>query len=181
MSQSPAARMPMPGYETRKRRQRRSSRARLGPSRFASETKKPTWRNTRRYSTTSAYSTTSPPARPGCSPSSHPTTSLESREQVRCDPPNALNCTPLMGECNRTASFRRNYWRVCGNRSHRPGYRDTRQSCPQPAIEPAEKQVGQTYWTQGSVAPLGPIRRSRLTASFAYIPLATPVHRHRMN
>ena len=41
------------------------------------ERKKPTWRNTRRYSTTSAYSLTSPSAHPGCSLSSHPTTSLE--------------------------------------------------------------------------------------------------------
>ena len=37
--------------------------------------KKPTWRNTRRYSTTSAYSSTSRPARPGCSLYSHPKTS----------------------------------------------------------------------------------------------------------
>ena len=40
-------------------------------------TTKPTWRNTRRYSTTSAYSLTNPPARPGCSLFSHPTFSLE--------------------------------------------------------------------------------------------------------
>ena len=39
--------------------------------------KKPTWRNTRRCSTTSAYSSTSPPAEPGCSLSSHPTTSTQ--------------------------------------------------------------------------------------------------------
>ena len=37
------------------------------------EQKKPTWRNTQRYSTTSAYSSTSPPALPSCSLSSHPT------------------------------------------------------------------------------------------------------------
>jgi hypothetical protein len=37
--------------------------------------KKPTWQNTLRYSPTSAYSLTSPPARPGCPLSSHPTTS----------------------------------------------------------------------------------------------------------
>ena len=37
------------------------------------ERKKPMWRNTRRRSTTSAYSLTSPSARPGCSLSSHPT------------------------------------------------------------------------------------------------------------
>ena len=38
------------------------------------EQKKPTWRNTQRRSTTSAYSSTNPPAEPGCSSSSHPTT-----------------------------------------------------------------------------------------------------------
>ena len=37
------------------------------------KTKKPTWRNTRRYSTTSAYSSTNLSARPSCSSSSHPT------------------------------------------------------------------------------------------------------------
>ena len=47
------------------------------------KTKKPTWRKTRRYSTTSAYSSTNPPARPGCPLSSHPTISLENRGQVR--------------------------------------------------------------------------------------------------
>ena len=36
--------------------------------------KKPTWQNTLRYSTTSAYSSTSPPAPPSCSLASHPTT-----------------------------------------------------------------------------------------------------------
>src|ERR1700731_3232390 len=36
--------------------------------------KKPTWSNTFRHSTTSAYSATSRPARPGCSSSSLPTT-----------------------------------------------------------------------------------------------------------
>jgi hypothetical protein len=39
--------------------------------------KKPTWRNTLGYSTTSAYSPTSSPARPGCPSFSHPTTSDE--------------------------------------------------------------------------------------------------------
>jgi hypothetical protein len=38
--------------------------------------KKPTWSNTKRYSTTSAYSLTSPPARPDRPLSSHPTTSI---------------------------------------------------------------------------------------------------------
>ena len=50
------------------------------------EQKKPTWRNTRRYSTTSAYSSTSPPARPGCSLSSHPTIALEGGGQLRRTP-----------------------------------------------------------------------------------------------
>jgi hypothetical protein len=39
------------------------------------ETKKPTWQNTLRHSTTPAYSTTSLPAMLGCSSSSHPTKS----------------------------------------------------------------------------------------------------------
>jgi len=47
--------------------------------------KKPTWRNTRRYSITSAYSTTGPPAEPSCSSSSHPT---------------AIHCKARNGECN---------------------------------------------------------------------------------
>ena len=53
--------------------------------RYRRKRKKPTWRNTLRYSTTSAYSLTSPPARPGCSLSSHPTTSnqLASRAAFR--------------------------------------------------------------------------------------------------
>ncbi len=45
-------------------------------------TKKPTWQNTHRYSTTSAYSLTSPSAPPRCPLSSHPTISRESRDQV---------------------------------------------------------------------------------------------------
>ncbi len=44
----------------------------LPPSR-AAETKKADVVETRRYSTTSAYSSTSPPAPPGCPSSSHPT------------------------------------------------------------------------------------------------------------
>jgi hypothetical protein len=50
--------------------------------------KKTTWPNTRRCSTTSAYSPTNPPAQPGCPLSSHPTTSgLErSRLPSRMDP-----------------------------------------------------------------------------------------------
>src|SRR5258708_5916995 len=39
--------------------------------------KKPTWWNTLRYSTTSAYSLTDPPVRPGYPSSSHPTTSRQ--------------------------------------------------------------------------------------------------------
>ena len=52
--------------------------------------KKPTWRNTRRYSTTSAYSLTSPSAGPGRSLSSHPTNSLESRGQCVAPSPTPL-------------------------------------------------------------------------------------------
>ena len=47
--------------------------------------KKPTWRNTLRRSTTSAYSSTIPPASPSCSSSSHPT---------------AIHCKARNGECN---------------------------------------------------------------------------------
>ncbi len=54
------------------------------------EQKKPTWWNTQGYSTTSAYSSTSLPAQPGCSLSSHPTTSLESREQVYRHSPSTI-------------------------------------------------------------------------------------------
>ena len=54
------------------------------------ERKKPTWRNTPRYSTTSAYSSTSPPARPGCSLSSHPTVTLEYRDQLRRESSNSV-------------------------------------------------------------------------------------------
>ena len=46
------------------------------PALLASQEKKPTWWNTRRYSTTSAYSSTSPPTQPGCPSSSRPTTSI---------------------------------------------------------------------------------------------------------
>src|SRR5688500_2942135 len=45
--------------------------------------KKPTWRNTRRYSATSAYSSTSRPARPGCSLYSQPKTSSLSLRAAR--------------------------------------------------------------------------------------------------
>ena len=57
------------------------------------ERKKPTWGNTRRCFTTSAYSSTSPPAWPSCSLSSLPTVSLENCEQVRRDSSNAIDCT----------------------------------------------------------------------------------------
>jgi len=53
------------------------------------KTKKPTWSNTRRCSTTSAYSSTSPPAQPGCSLSSHPTNFV--RE--------SLSSTPRLFHC----------------------------------------------------------------------------------
>jgi hypothetical protein len=52
---------------------KRKTSSRTDPGR-GQEQKKPTWRNTPRRSTTSAYSSTSPPVQPGCSPSSHPTT-----------------------------------------------------------------------------------------------------------
>src|SRR5271157_2538678 len=51
----------------------------------ASEIKKPTWRNTQRYSTTSAYSSTSPPAWPGCPLPSHPTTSIQIFSGAECE------------------------------------------------------------------------------------------------
>ena len=44
---------------------------------LATRTKKPTWLNTRRYSTTSVYSSTGSPDQPGRPLSSHPTTSFE--------------------------------------------------------------------------------------------------------
>lgn len=49
----------------------------------ASKQKKPTWRNTRRFSTTSAYLLMSLPDKPGCSSNSHPNTSLPSRFAAR--------------------------------------------------------------------------------------------------
>jgi hypothetical protein len=52
--------------------------------------KKPTWCNTRRRSATSAYSSTNPPAGPGCSSASHPTTiyykAREARVQIETRP-----------------------------------------------------------------------------------------------
>src|SRR5207237_3555619 len=64
---------------------------RIPPAWFATVSpqskKKPTWWNTLRYSTTSAYSLTSPPARPGCSSSSHPTTSIDIYRSVRLRTP----------------------------------------------------------------------------------------------
>ena len=54
------------------------------------EQKKPTWRDTRRYSTTSAYSSTSPPVGLGCSLSSHPTTLLESHDPLCHNSSNAI-------------------------------------------------------------------------------------------
>jgi hypothetical protein len=52
-----------------------------------SKTKKPTRCNTPRRSTTSAYSSTNPPAGPGCSSSSHPT---------------SFDCKGPNGNCNRS-------------------------------------------------------------------------------
>jgi hypothetical protein len=45
--------------------------------------KKPTWRNTLKYSSTSAYSLTSPLAQPACSLPSHPATSINSRAKAQ--------------------------------------------------------------------------------------------------
>ena len=54
-------------------------RPRAGPAlcTSTSKIKKPTWWNTQRYSATPAYSSTSPPAKPGCPLSSHPTTLIQ--------------------------------------------------------------------------------------------------------
>src|SRR5207247_10663527 len=53
-------------------------RLRLRPSGTnESKKKKPTWSNTLRYSTTSAYSSTGPPARPSCPSPRHPTYSIQ--------------------------------------------------------------------------------------------------------
>jgi hypothetical protein len=52
--------------------------------------KKPTWRNTQRYSTTSAYSSTSLPLQADCSLSSHPTTLVESRDKMHRILPTAI-------------------------------------------------------------------------------------------
>jgi hypothetical protein len=53
--------------------------------------KKPTWGITLRCSATSAYSSTGPPAQPGCPSSSHPTTSIK-----RSAEPFESNSAPLM-------------------------------------------------------------------------------------
>ena len=55
----------------------------LGTVSLLHEQKKPTWPITLRCSATSAYSLTSPPARPGCPSSSRPTTS---KNQIVLEP-----------------------------------------------------------------------------------------------
>ncbi len=66
----------------------------------ASEIRKPTWRNTQRYSTTSAYSLTGPPVRPGCPSSSRPTTLDSSFHQSRL-PLLTGSLTPLIVRAGR--------------------------------------------------------------------------------
>ena len=63
--------------------------------------KKPTWENTLRYSTMSAYSSTNPPARPGCSSSSHPTTSLAKPRSIAPRLFHRHNPKPLSRKGNR--------------------------------------------------------------------------------
>ena len=63
----------------------------------STESKKPTRRNALRNSTTSAYSSTSPPAKPGCSLSSRPTTSNSLLTEAACNlaaPPPTTNILP---------------------------------------------------------------------------------------
>jgi hypothetical protein len=69
------------------------------------EQKKPTWQNTRRYSTTSAYSSTSPPAGPGCYSPSHPTTSATKPRPTAPRPSHRYHCTPPIREHNSTFPF----------------------------------------------------------------------------
>ena len=70
--------------------------------------KKPTWPNTlKRYSTTSAYSSTSPPNDWGCPLSSHPTTSnqlLTECEFTFATDSLVCNCMALAGERKRRSS-----------------------------------------------------------------------------
>ena len=69
------------------------------------QTKRPTWRNTHRYSTTSAYSLTSPPEWSGCSPSSHPTTSLAKPHSLTLRLSHRSNHTRPGGKGNRIPCF----------------------------------------------------------------------------
>ena len=66
------------------------------------EQKKPTWRNTLRYSTTSAYSLTNPPEVPGCPSPSHPTTALEKPRSSIAQVFHCCKHTALRGICNWT-------------------------------------------------------------------------------
>jgi hypothetical protein len=67
--------------------------------------KKPTWWNTLRYSTTPAYSLTSPPAVPGCSSPSCPTTSLVKPRACAMQLFRSHHNTPLSGEYNRAFTY----------------------------------------------------------------------------
>ena len=88
-----------------------SSPQRWPTSDTAKNEKKPTWRNTRKCSTTSAYSSTSLPARPSCSLSSHPTTSLAKPRSCVPRLVHGSNHRPLSGKCKRNHSF--HIWHHC--------------------------------------------------------------------
>ena len=62
--------------------------------------KKPTWWNTLRHSTTSAYSSTSPPVRPGCPLSRHPTICVQVFIGADCTCTPAPVC-PLLSHADR--------------------------------------------------------------------------------
>ena len=101
---------------------------RLSSSRLAcrQERKKPTRSNTRRYSTTSAYSSTSPPAPPGCPSSSHPTPinfRAEPRSGSRPLAP-AVYFTARGGENKRGLSV---LVSDCGNRVYFPNHQRSHQ------------------------------------------------------
>jgi len=84
-------------HSLRKRERRRDRILETRPQ------KKPTWRNTLRYSTTSVYSLTGSPAQPGCPSSSHPTTSFEPNILVELD--RLLNFTACRKESNGKDEF----------------------------------------------------------------------------
>ena len=67
--------------------------------------KKPTWPNTLRHSTTSAYSLTSLPAKSGCSLSSHPTNGIPRNHTPLTANPPTFHCTAWVGESKRIAAI----------------------------------------------------------------------------